>query len=121
MKRDEFTRKTKARAFERSLGYCEYCKARLQVGKFHYDHEIPAALGGSNDLENCKVACEACHGVKTTKRDVPQIAKAKRQQARHIGANDAPKMRSSGFPKRPAQNRASKQLNKWYGWKGTEA
>ena len=116
MNRLEFTKKTKARAFERSLGCCEYCKARLQVGKFHYDHEIPAALGGSNDLENCKVACEACHSEKTTQLDVPQIAKAKRQQARHIGAKDAPRMRSAGFRKAQPQNRASTPLNKWKGY-----
>lgn len=115
-KRLEFSRRTKAQAFARANGACEMCGARLSVGKFDYDHRLPAALGGGSDLDNCVVACRACHGTKTATEDVPRIAKTKRQHAAFIGA----KTRHPGFHKAPPQRRASKPLNKWYGWKGSQ-
>ena len=44
--------------------------------------------------------CEPCHSVKTAKQDVPAIAKAKRREAKHIGAT-MPKgqIKSAGFQK----------------------
>lgn len=117
MSRSEFSKKTKAQAYERSGGNCEMCGVKLQIGKFHYDHEIPDALGGSNDLENCNVACTACHGVKTTMEDVPRIAKMKRLHANHIGAGKSkPKLRGAGFRPAPPQKRASRPLEKWRGY-----
>lgn len=86
MNRVEFTAKTKAQAFERADGKCEECTARLFPGNIHYDHRIPCALGGEATLDNCQVLCRSCHGAKTTKTDVPQIAKAKRVNRKHIGA-----------------------------------
>ena len=55
-------------------------------GKFRYDHTLPDWLGGEPTLENCKVLCSSCDSEKTYQGDVPRIAKAKRQRARHIGA-----------------------------------
>lgn len=107
-KRSEFSRKTKVEAFAKCGGFCEKCSVRLMPGKFHYDHEIPDALGGKNVLDNCKVVCTACHGEKTANEDVPRIAKAKRQEAAHIGA----KMRGQSFNKPTPQRRASKALTK---------
>lgn len=86
MPRREFSAKTKALAFERAGGNCECCTARLTVGKFHYDHVIPDALGGEPVLSNCMVLCTNCHGAKTHKEDVPRIAKAVRTNRKHIGA-----------------------------------
>lgn len=85
-RRREFPAKVKVAAYERSGGRCESCTAPLAVGKFHYDHRVPDALGGEPTLENCDVLCNACHGAKTASQDVPAIAKAKRREARHIGA-----------------------------------
>lgn len=84
--RKEFPAKVKLAAFQRAQGRCEECTARLMVGAFHYDHRVPDALGGEPTLENCRVLCRACHGIKTAAQDVPGIAKAKRNEARHIGA-----------------------------------
>ncbi len=98
--RREFTTKIKAAAFQRSGGNCEGCTARLYVGKFHYDHRIPDGLTGEPTLSNCVVLCVACHGVKTTKHDVPAIARAKRREAKHIGATK---------PKRPWPKRSFSQ------------
>jgi 5-methylcytosine-specific restriction enzyme A len=76
--RQEFTAKIKAAAALRANGSCEGCTRRLSAGDFHYDHEIPDALGGEPTLQNCRVLCRSCHSTKTTKADVPRIAKAKR-------------------------------------------
>lgn len=91
--RREFTAKVKVAAYERAGGQCEACGAPLRPGHVHYDHVVPDALGGSPTIENCAVLCTACHGVKTTRQDVPQIAKMKRQRARHIGAKPPSKWR----------------------------
>ena len=76
--RREFSTKIKAAAALRADDHCEGCTARLRDGQFHYDHEIPDALGGDPTLENCRVLCRSCHSAKTTGDDVPRIAKAKR-------------------------------------------
>lgn len=85
MSRREFPAKIMNDAFQRAGGRCQKCTAKLFVGKFHYDHVIPDAMGGEPTLENCEVLCTACHGIKTFTRDVPVIAKAKRQAAKHRG------------------------------------
>ena len=84
--RREFTRKVMAAAWKRAAGRCEGCTA-YPIGLGHFDHIIPDAMGGEPTLENCQVLCRNCHGEKTAKRDVPAIAKAKRREARHIGAH----------------------------------
>lgn len=90
--RQEFTKPTMRQAWERSGERCEgllssgeRCGAVLTRGKYHFDHIIPAALGGNNDLCNCAVLCIPCHKDKTERRDVPIIAKAKRVSDRHLG------------------------------------
>jgi 5-methylcytosine-specific restriction enzyme A len=89
--RREFSKQVKRAAFERAGGYCEgkpygqRCGAKLHVGKFHYDHDIPDALGGEPVIENCVCLCVACHKDKTGKQDIPAIAKTKRIQDRHRG------------------------------------
>jgi 5-methylcytosine-specific restriction endonuclease McrA len=82
----EFPAKVRQAAFARANGHCEGCPAFLYTGRYHYDHIIPAALGGEPTLANCQVLCTACHGEKTAGEDVPRIAKAVRQHRRHIGA-----------------------------------
>lgn len=98
MSRREFSAKVKVAAYERSGGHCEMCSAPLRVGKFQYDHAIPDALGGEPTLENCVVACDACHAAKTHKGDVPRIAKMKRQRSAHIGARSKRPSRLSKPP-----------------------
>lgn len=106
MTRSNFQTKVKVAAFERCNGFCEgeNCGAKLTVGKFHYDHRIPDGLGGEPTLENCQVLCVICHGEKTGKQDVPQIAKAKRRHAKHVGAyksrNTIPGSKASGWKKK---------------------
>lgn len=114
--RQEFPRAVKAKAFARAGGQCEGCTARLVPGKFAYDHDLPDGLGGGPTLANCKVLCDACHDAKTAGRDVPTIAKMKRQRDSHIGARTATrKLQSRGFTPAAPQRRASRPLNKWRG------
>lgn len=83
--RREFTNAIKAAAALRADGCCEGCTRRLSAGDFHYDHDIPDALGGEPTLENCRVLCRSCHKVKTATADVPRIAKAKRNYRKAHG------------------------------------
>lgn len=86
--RREFSAKVKAAAALRANGHCENpnCGRKLlHSGDFHYDHEIPDALGGEPTLSNCRVLCRSCHKVKTSVDDVPRIAKSKRNYRRNAG------------------------------------
>jgi 5-methylcytosine-specific restriction protein A len=90
--RREFSKQVRRDAFARANGRCEgwlpngtLCGAKLHVARFHYDHAIPDAHGGEPTLGNCQVLCVACHKYKTTKKDIPAIAKTKRIQDRQIG------------------------------------
>ena len=94
--RREFTRKTRAQAFERCGGCCEECGAKLKVGEGEYDHRIPCAMGGEATLDNCQVLCRVCHrapGAKTA-QDVANISKAKRREHKHLGIK---RTKSRGF------------------------
>ena len=82
--RNEFSKSTKREAWARSTGRCEECRLPI-LGIPEYDHKIPCALGGDNSLENCQVLCGKCHRIKTSKNDVPRIAKADRVRDRRIG------------------------------------
>jgi 5-methylcytosine-specific restriction endonuclease McrA len=83
--RTEFTKQVKLAAYERAAGRCEVCSAPLAGKRIEYDHAIACAFGGSADLENCIVTCRACHRDKTTRRDVPTIAKSNRIRIRQAG------------------------------------
>lgn len=85
MNRREFTRKTRAQAFERAAGCCECCSGKLKVGEAEYDHILPNELEGDNSLDNCQVLCRVCHRAKTTK-DIQGIRKADRVRDNFSGA-----------------------------------
>jgi 5-methylcytosine-specific restriction enzyme A len=114
--RREFPKSIKAAAFLRSKGHCERCTVRLYTGHIAYDHIIADAMGGDPVLSNCQVLCSACHSAKTHGKfgDTARVAKAKRNEARHIGAKAASRqpMASCGFAKAAPQNRATRPLTK---------
>lgn len=75
--------------------------------RWEVSHPIPIALSGADDDTNRKPAHYRCHRDETAKQDQPRIAKAVRQEARHIGAKR---------PKHPmAGSRASKFKKKLTG------
>lgn len=124
MSRREFSKPVRRAARERAAGHCEgtrpdglRCNAVLQDGRYHYDHDIPDGLGGEPELWNCKVLCLVCHKEKTTTRDVPAIAKAKRVEDRFHGIRKQSTLRSrNDFPRPKPQNRASGPIDKWRGY-----
>lgn len=96
--RREFPKQVKAEAAKRANGRCEACSCRIGYGQFHYDHDLPDAMGGEPTIENCRVLCRVCHNLKTTKRDVPIIAKSNRQRNNSLGIRSPKaKIPSRGF------------------------
>lgn len=48
--------------FARSGGCCAYCGTSLQLdGAWHVEHQLPRALGGSEEALNLVAACEPCN------------------------------------------------------------
>jgi hypothetical protein len=80
----QFSKEIERAAFFRCNGHCA-CGAKLTSGNIHYDHIVPWALSFDSSPANCQVLCNSCHRDKTANRDVPSIAKAKRQADFHQG------------------------------------
>lgn len=110
MPRAEFSKKTKREALKRAGYRCEAtgpafgfqpgqrCNCSLSLG-VQFDHVIPDALQGLNDLDNCEALCIACHKVKT-KADVKRIRKSDRQRDRDTGViSSKASIKGPGFPK----------------------
>lgn len=101
--RMEFPAKVKDQAAARAGGKCQRCGLPFAGKPMHFDHILPAALGGAPTLANCAVLCVPCHAEKTGKEDIPRIRKADRQRRAHLGIKreDGQKIKSPGFPKKP--------------------
>ena len=109
-KRREFTRSVKVSIIKRAMqpvasglmACCERCEAPAH--KFHIDHIIPDGLAVDKSApltaKDGMLLCLPCHEKKTA-GDVPSIAKAKRIEAKHIGATRPEgKLQSRGFQKK---------------------
>ena len=84
-KRIEFPKRIKMLAALRCEGRCEQCGDKLMPGRAEYDHITPCGLGGTAELDNCKVLCPDCHYLKTHKRkdgDRAKMRKADRLSAK---------------------------------------
>lgn len=102
--REEFPSKVKIAAWLRESGHCQHCGCKIVRG-VQYDHRVPAAIGGPPTVDNCDVLCTPCHALKTTKQDVPAIAKTKRVIAKTAKAErpkgrPLPGTKRSGWRKR---------------------
>jgi hypothetical protein len=103
-KRREFTKAVYAEIKRRCqvpTGWqCEACGLIVQSG--HVDHTLPDGLVVDKKpltAKDGRFLCVPCHKEKT-KEDVSQIAKAKRIEAKHIGASTpSGNIASRGFPK----------------------
>lgn len=82
--RREFSKAVKLAAYQRSGGHCEICTSKLYPGRFDYHHDKEDTFGGEPTLENCVVACVACHS-KITRKRAAVIAKSNRVRNREIG------------------------------------
>ena len=88
-RRIEFSQSVRKAAYARSGGICE-CGCGLPFGDHpkerpHYDHIVPAELGGDASLENCQVLRVDHHEAKTAEEDMPRIVKARREDKRRTG------------------------------------
>lgn len=58
--------------FHRDRGRCTYCRTDLtgvydSLSKHNFDHMIPLAAGGLNDITNLQLLCAGCNGTKSNK------------------------------------------------------
>jgi len=106
--RAEFSKATKAAAMLRAGGLCECCGLKI-IGTPEYDHILPAALNGGNDLDNCIVLDPKCHRRKTHGKGIEgnsQIARSARLAEKRLGL----RAKKRGF-------RGSKKFNGEVTWK----
>ncbi len=99
MKRRIRTSLQRTKIFLDHGGICHLCGNKIDAVKegFELEHVIAFAMTHDDSDENLRPAHKACHKEKT-KQDVADIAKAKRRQAKHLGAK-VPKgqIKSRGF------------------------
>lgn len=82
--RRALTQKEKLSVLLSQQGKCAACKERFALVDLEFDHVLPIALGGSNDLANFEALCGPCHRAKTA-GDVKRIRKADRQRRAYEG------------------------------------
>lgn len=105
MARQEFSKKVKLAAWQRSGGICECgCGVKIIAGDGpEYDHRIEDAIGGEPTLENCVVMRKRCHDAKTRRRR-PELDKTRRGFEKRIKARKSSKQmpfgRDSKFKKK---------------------
>ena len=73
--------RAKASVVRRQEYLCAECAHDLDALVVEFDHILPLALGGTNDIENFQALCRPCHLGKTG-TDITRISKADRQALR---------------------------------------
>jgi 5-methylcytosine-specific restriction endonuclease McrA len=95
--RPRIGKRLKAEVWEKDAGCCQLCGLPILPGEtFHIDHELARELGGSDGIENLRLAHDDCHRDKT-RRDVALIAKSNRVRKRHMTPTE---------PRKPKEQRA---------------
>lgn len=103
MARHEFPAKVRVQVIKRAthggIIYCEKCNGLAK--RFQIDHIRPDSLLGDPVIENAMLICEPCFSVKNP-QDTRNAAKAKRREAKALGARPPPKVeiKSRGFQRR---------------------
>jgi 5-methylcytosine-specific restriction protein A len=89
--RKRLSTKDRTRIFAAHGGLCAFCGGKIDGTRERWEvsHDIPLALGGADDATNWRPAHYRCHRDATAGTDIPAIAKAKRNEARHQGARAA--------------------------------
>lgn len=87
MSRVRLTKLQAAKFFLEEGGRCHICGELVQEGQaWERSHPRPLELGGADDRSNWKVAHKRCHRTQTSKKDAPDIARARSLHATTIGA-----------------------------------
>lgn len=98
--RKRFTAKFRMAFFAKHNGVCSICNGHIDDKREAWDieHTNPLAMTGTNDDANLTLVHAKCHKAKT-KADVRNIAKAKRREAKNIGAvKPKGQIANRGFP-----------------------
>ena len=105
-KRHRLTTAERVAVFKDHGGICHLCNLLIVAGaKWEVSHPTPLEMGGADDKTNWRPAHFACHRQETHEKDIPQIALAKRVEAKHLGA-EAPKAKIPAPPKAPRVSKA---------------
>ena len=112
MARREFPARVKVSVIKRATRgkavYCEKCGALAK--RWQIDHIRPDGLLGEPVIENAMLICEPCWQEKNPK-DTKTIAKAKRREAKNIGAvKPKGQIQNRGFVKAEKPERVSKTM-----------
>ena len=106
MTRKHISKRERALLFIDHKGRCSLCHGIIRVPFETWDveHTIPLSLGGADDPSNWTVVHSKCHRAKT-RDDMGALGKARRREAKHIGAkapsrNPLPGGRNSLWKKR---------------------
>lgn len=114
-KRRRISTRERVAIFTRNDGLCHLCGGAITVGQaWEVSHDIPLELGGADEGDNLKPAHKTCHRDHTAKVDQPNIGRAKRREAAHIGAkvSNGQPLKSRGFAPAPKQMRATRPIEK---------
>ena len=66
------TKAIRAAVLKRDKGLCHICGN--PPAKIHFDHAVPVAMGGTNDIWNVRVSCAPCNLKKGANGDMPEQA-----------------------------------------------
>jgi 5-methylcytosine-specific restriction endonuclease McrA len=92
MSRRRITPQQRAKIFTNASGVCHICGGKIGGSeRWDVEHVISLSMGGDDDFANMRPAHVTCHREKTTS-DAGNLAKARRVEAKHIGAH-RPKQR----------------------------
>jgi len=103
-KRGRLTSRDRREIWERERGHCMLCNAKLQVGRFIFEHVRALELGGTDTKDNIRLTCKSC-ATEKTRDDHSRAAHAKRQKSSVLGIKapsrtPLPGSRASGIRKR---------------------
>lgn len=91
MSRRRFPTKALVERLLEFSGCCARCGCKTGgANGLHWDHRIPLAMNGADELHNLEPLCKRCHVTEKTPDDLSRIAKAKRLAARHAGIRKPP-------------------------------
>ena len=104
MSRKRFSKRALTKLLESFGTKCRMCQCEINgTSGLEWDHRIPLAIGGDDELDNLEPLCIRCHRLKT-KGDVATIAKAVRVQQKNLGIGESrtpmPFGRKSPFKKK---------------------
>ena len=86
MTRRHISTRERLAIFERCGGVCHICGGKVTPGEaWDVEHIVPLAQGGDDEGDNLAPAHKGCHAGKTA-QDASDTARAKRRQAKHLGA-----------------------------------